>query len=174
MALRNLDFAAHDSWIHSDLFQKHIIPRKASHLADRTIRTLQPLFIPGEHLETPSVNLLPAWLEERQTLKEIFECGLRLKATAAIKQELCEVLIVPPGTPFDERFMDTDSIVMNRVNTRSPKAPLVSVCLVPAFYAHRHDKKLVDREGFIRTDDGRRAQASSITKAKVVLKPVAQ
>ena len=78
--MRNLDFAAHTSLFQDDFFQQHVIPAKASVLADRLICTFNPLFAQKESLEDSHREVVEEWSNKRMRLEEVFEHALRIKA----------------------------------------------------------------------------------------------
>ena len=101
MRLHNLELAAH--WILTNdrpHFKQAIIPRKATELAARFSRALEPLFA-----NTASESAFASWGEDNEAsedrrfrLKGIFEAALRLKAATVSTNCRYEFVLYPLGT----------------------------------------------------------------------------
>lgn len=169
VALRNLDFAAHASLIEDEFFQRHVIPARASLLADRLIRTLTPLFVNSEVLEDPDDEVIRTWSAKRSPLEEAFESALRIKAQATLSKDLFEMVLYSPGTIFDQDAMVPESMDGGRAKLSNCTTSRVKVCLLPSLHVYEDDRKLVNLNNFVKRPNDQRSTAIKLTKAVVVL-----
>lgn len=169
IALRNLDFAAHKSLIEEDFFQQHVIPRKATVLADRLSHTLAPFFAREESLEDSHADAFKAWPKEKAHLIEIFDRALRFKANVVVSKDLFEMVLYTPGTPFDKDVMEAETMEGDRAKLPFYETPKVKLCLLPSFHVYDHDRNTVEYNNFIQRDGSQRAGAYKLTKAVVIL-----
>jgi hypothetical protein len=169
VALRNLDFAAHKSLIEQHLFQNHIIPQKAIVLADRVTRALSPLTAWDTQLDKEvHINAFEKLSEEKTQLVEVFDQALRLKAKVVVSKNLFEMVMYPPGTPFDKDLMVAESMERHRAQQPFHDVPMVRLCLLPSLHVYEHDRKLVDHTSFIREKTNHRTPLCILNKALVV------
>lgn len=169
IALRNLDFAAHTSLIEDEFFQSHVIPARASVLADRLIHILIPLFVNPDGLEDPDDEVIRTWSAKRSPLEEAFESALRIKAQATVSKDLFEMVLYSPGTIFDQDVMVSESMDGGRAKLSNCITSRVKLCLLPSLHVYKDDRKLVDLNNFVRRPNDQRSAAIKLTKAVVVL-----
>lgn len=167
--MRNLDFAAHKSLVNGDFIQQHVIPRKAEALADRLSHALAPLFITEQRPSGPHSNASKVWSKKRSKLTEIFDRAIRLKASMMVGKDLFEMVLYPPGTPFDKAVMETETMEGDRAELSAHKELEVVLCLLPSFHVYDDDRKLVEPNNFVKRDSSQRQTAHKLTKAVVVV-----
>lgn len=143
---RNLDLAAHHTWIESGDFQDEWIPRQADIHAMRLYDTVKPLFGLQNSLDLWEADILQEWQRHRSTLKKIFVSALRVKTKALVSRAVFEVIFPMPGLAFDQ-----DHTEVERLEQECPglaKSPIVRLCLVPGLKRFSCDRKLVDYNSF--------------------------
>lgn len=170
IALRNLDFAAHTSLIEEDFFQQHVIPARASVLADRIIRTLAPFFpLPDDVEDIEDAQVISTWSAKRVPLAEVVESALRIKAYVTLSTDLFEMVLYSPSTSFDQEVMMPEAMDGGPAKTPRYSTPKVKLCLLPSLHIYNHDRKMVDLNNFVRRPTTQRSEAFQLTKAIVVL-----
>jgi hypothetical protein len=169
ITLRNLDFAAHTSLIEEEFYQHHIIPARASVLADRILRTLAPLFTSSDGLQDGDGEAPTMWLAKKAPLTEVFENALRIKAQVTVSKDLFEMVLYSPETTFDQDFMVSETMDGGRAKIPSSSTSRVKLCLLPSLHLYKHNRKIVEYNNFIRRPYDRRSAAVRLTKAVVVL-----
>jgi hypothetical protein len=169
--VRNLDFAAHTSLFQDNFFQQHVIPAKASVLADRLIRTLDPLFA-QKGLEDSDRGAVEEWSNKRERLEDVFEHALRIKAEATVSKDLFEMALYSPGTAFDKEVMEAETMEGDRMRVLCSNMPSVKLCLVPALHVYDHNRKLVGYNNFVQRPSSRKSGPINLTKAIVILESV--
>lgn len=138
-------------------------------LVDRLFRALTPLFTAEEIIENLPVAPLEAWSEEKPDLAEIFERALRFKANVVDSKDVFEMVLYTPRTPFDQHVMDAENVNGGQAMPAFGKTREVSLCLLPSFRVYDDDKKMVQRNNFVKKDSSQRAGAHTLSKALVVL-----
>jgi hypothetical protein len=169
ITLRNLDFAAHTSLIEEEFFQEHVIPARASVLADRLIRTLAPLFVHPVSLQDLHGEVLKTWSAKKWLLKEVFEGALRIKAQATVSKDFFGMVLYSPGTLFDKGVMGSETMEGGRAKAPCSTTPRVKLCLLPSLHVYENDRKIVDYNNFVRRPNGQSSTAIKLTKAIVIL-----
>lgn len=169
IALRNLDFAAHTSLIEAEFFQQHIIPAKAKVLADRLSDTLASVLSTEEGPGDSHSTVLRSWSTKKSQIVEIFELASRIKAKATVRKDWFEMVFYAPGSLFDKDVMEAETMEGDGAMVPFSTASEVKLCLLPSLHVYGHDRMLVDCNNFVRRHSSRRAGATIITKAVVVL-----
>jgi hypothetical protein len=169
IALRNLDFAAHTSLIEEEFFQQHVIPARASMLADRILRTLAPLFRSSDGLQDLGGEVPSTWPAKKGALTEVFESALRIKAQVTISKDLFEMVLYSPGTTFDQDVMVSETMEGGRGKISCSTTPRVKLCLLPSLHIYEYNRKIVEYNNFIRRPNDGRSAAAKLTKAVVIL-----
>ncbi|ORY16548.1 hypothetical protein BCR34DRAFT_476001 [Clohesyomyces aquaticus] len=139
-ALRNLDFASHQSLLDekSAYFYDYFLPRTASRHADRLLDALRPYII-----EESRAMAVPQ-LKER--LQSIFHLALEIKTLAMVGKDTYECIWPIAGSSFDVDLMEPDA--RGQPHTGKAKLPLV-----PGLRVYKSDRRLVDYEGFRKSED---------------------
>lgn len=151
--LRNLDLATITTLVREGHFQNNIIPHKATQLANRFSVALAPLFE-----EVPVIPVRLAWdgfatwqsgpvdvKNRRDHLTDMFACALRAKAESCLNIEWYEMVIYPPGTKFDPKTMEVQTMEGMIDTVRDHKDREVNICVQAALFAcPREDLSDVD------------------------------
>ena len=167
--MRNLDFAAHASLFKGDFFQEHVIPAKATVLADRLIRTFASFFARQKGLEDLQAEVVADLFTKKILLQDVFEQALRIKAQATISKDVFEMVLYTPGTPFDRDLMDAETMEGDPAKVPFSTKPRVKLCIVPSLHVYGHDRRIVEYNTFVRNPDRPRSAAIKLTKAVVIL-----
>lgn len=149
MALRNIDFAAHQSVIDGGdddgdgggYFQKIFLPRAATKLADRLLDVLQSFIKHDKHR--------PRHRRTRRIkphFESIFQYALAAKSQAMIGKDIFETIWPDHGSAFDSKCMRVKAMKRDRCGRdNSESLPvIVKLPLVPGIRVYRYDRKLVD------------------------------
>lgn len=182
-ALNNLDQAAYSSLIDDSHFRENTISRRAEKLASRLFKVLSS-FSPYDNTNLQT-SALQTWEEDhndeedrRSRLMTMFDIALRLKADSLLNNELYEMDLCTPGTAYDEKTMEIDSIVGTEPYALSYKDFKVQLCLRPSILAYtrgsseestRLSTAIVEPQNFIRRNSSQLGQAKVLTKAIVIL-----
>ncbi|OJJ32936.1 hypothetical protein ASPWEDRAFT_174367 [Aspergillus wentii DTO 134E9] len=188
-ALRNLDFAAHQSLLNGALFQDHVLPRRAERLACRLSKVLCPLFTDEKGkvrdqmvaCGTPSIDLFATWGADEKTWKatrdkiiQIFHRALNIKCQFVTRSYRFEAVLHPPQTRFEPEQMKAETIqggVLQADGSSMQQNLEVRLCLLPALYALRHDSTQVVYRNFVQRDAHERRDSEQLTKAVVAVEP---
>jgi hypothetical protein len=170
-ALRNLDFAAHTSYIDDHFFQRYFIPQQASKLAKRLCHRLYAFFDHDDGAANGNSDLLGQWTEQEPHLVELFEHSLRLKAQLVVSMHQFEAVLHSPGSPFDKTIMEAEAIQGDNGLLKSPEKAAVRLCLLPSIYVFERNAKLVEYNNFVKGFVGKRREIFNPTKALVIVGP---
>ncbi|CZR66778.1 uncharacterized protein PAC_16679 [Phialocephala subalpina] len=142
--LRNLDLATITALVREGNFQNNTIPLEATRLANRLSVALAPLFE-----EIPIVPVQLAWdgfatwqsspvdvKNRRDHLTDMFACALKAKAESCLNIEWYEMPIYPPGTKFDPKTMEVQTVEGMIDTVRDHKNREVDICVQAALFAH--------------------------------------
>ncbi|OJJ45228.1 hypothetical protein ASPZODRAFT_2109457 [Penicilliopsis zonata CBS 506.65] len=124
-ALRNLDYAAHESLLASPLFLENFIPRHAQEISSRLSRVLSSLFETEVVANREDHTAFAAWGDEE----------------AVCSTFRFEAVMYPPGTPFDGHSMMGQDMEGGEVEGVAGEK--IVCCLLPAIYA------IPNREGMV-------------------------
>lgn len=155
--------------IEEEFFQQHVIPAKATVLADRLIHTLSPFFLENHGREDSEGEVPRAWSTKKGHLKKVFESALRIKAQATVSKDTFEMVLFNPGTAFNKDIMGVETMEGGKADISCSSIPLVKLCLLPSLHVYEHNRKLVDYNNFERRSSSQRSAAMVLTNAVVIL-----
>jgi hypothetical protein len=187
LALRNLDLAAYSVVVNSDHLQRQIIPEKAKELAVRLSQALAPFF--SRDPDNPSLldwDGFATWEqgnrerdERRRRLIDIFQKALRIKADSLLNIEEYEMIIYPPGTPFDKKTMTVETMQGGPPPAEdSHEGATIELCIEAALFSFPKKElsddssvpeALVQSKNFACVGGNRCGDAKPLLKAVVVL-----
>ena len=124
----------------SEAFREQRVPEIAKELALRFSKTLAPLFPTTSGAQ--NWNTFPTWGEteeewqsRRGHSEKLFEAALLTKADASLNIEDYEIVLYPPGTPFNTETM----VAGNRegeLQGNSAEGRAIRLCLEAALFLH--------------------------------------
>ncbi|EAW21201.1 uncharacterized protein NFIA_063620 [Aspergillus fischeri NRRL 181] len=189
VALRNLDFAAHQSLFNGTLFQDNILPRQAESLACRLSKLLSRIFrnddsivvhsagsygVPSAHrFYTWGVNER-VWMSTRDKMIKIFQLALEIKYKFMLSTYQFEAVLYPPRTPFLAEQMKPETVEGSDLTTSASTMHdlEVKLCLLPSLYFWRSDCMRVNGNTFVQRHPSDREECERLTKAVVVAEPL--
>jgi hypothetical protein len=188
VALRNLDFAAHQSLFKGPLFQDNILPRQAESLACRLSKLLSRLFRNDESVAVHSAGSygVPSadrfytwgvgeriWISTRDKMIKIFQLALEMKYKFMLSTYQFEAVLYPPRTPFLPEQMKPETMQGSEMTTYASTVHdlEVKLCLLPSLYLWRSDRMRVDSNTFVQRHPSDRDECERLTKAVVVAEP---
>jgi hypothetical protein len=187
--LRNLDLTARAMLIQCTTFRDQTIPKTANTLAITFSQTLAPLFSNTMAAKEESTwdgfatwrDDKDEWADRRVRLTRMFESALKTKADSCINIQDYEMVIYPPGTPFDKRTMTTEaawSVKDAATATDSYEGRKIGLCVEAAAFAHTR-KELLENDpvseaiapsrNFVQREERDRARIAPAVKAVVIL-----
>jgi hypothetical protein len=189
VALRNLDFAAHQSLFNGTLFQKNILPRQAESLACRLSKLLSRVFRNDDSIVVhsagsygvPSVHRFYTWgvgeriwMSTRDKMIKIFQHALEIKYKFMLSTYQFEAVLYPPRAPFLEEQMQPETAEGCRLTTSAStmRDLEVKLCLLPSLYFWRSDCMRVNGNTFVQRHPSDREECERLTKAVVVAEPL--
>ncbi|GFF88428.1 hypothetical protein IFM60648_08386 [Aspergillus lentulus] len=189
VALRNLDFAAHQSLFDGKLFQDNILPRQAESLACRLSKLLSRIFRNDDSIVVhsagsygvPSVHRFYTWgvgeriwMSTRDRMIKIFQLALEIKYKFMLSTYQFEAVLYPPGTPFLEEQMEPETAEGSKLTTSAStmRDLEVKLCLLPSLYFWRSDCMRVHGSTFVQRHPSDREERERLTKAVVVAEPL--
>lgn len=134
-------------------FQERTIPQEAKRLANRLSVALAPLF---EKERNAPIQLdwdgFATWQNDpddvrdrRDHLTNLFAAALRAKAESCLKIEWYELVMYAPGTKFDVKTMEVQTIDGAMDTIRDHKNERVNLCVQAALFAYpREDPSYVN------------------------------
>ncbi|GFG09689.1 hypothetical protein IFM5058_04551 [Aspergillus udagawae] len=188
VALRNLDFAAHQSLFKGPLFQDNILPRQAESLACRLSKLLSRLFRNDESVAVHSAGSygVPSadrfhtwgvgeriWISTRDKMIKIFQLALEMKYKFMLSTYQFEAVLYPPRTPFQPEQMKPETMQGSEMTRYASTVHdlEVKLCLLPSLYLWRSDRMRVDSNTFVQRHPSDRDECERLTKAVVVAEP---
>jgi hypothetical protein len=189
VALRNLDFAAHQSLFDGTLFQKNILPRQAESLACRQSKLLSRIFRNDDSIVVhsagsygvPSVHRFYTWgvgeriwMSTRDKMIKIFHLALEIKYKFMLSTYQFEAVLYPPRTPFQKEQMEPETAEGCKLTTSAStmRDLEVKLCLLPSLYFWRSDCMRVNGNTFVQRHPSDREECERLTKAVVVAEPL--
>ena len=173
--------AAHSSIIREEAFQERRIPKKAERLANRLSKTLAPFFTKGERssdewtFDTWDQDER-GWEERRARMLEVFECSLKAKAASLLNMQRYEMVMFAPGTTFDSKTMDVESMEGVAIDHPDGKDQKVDICVQPLMQIYAREEgsdpmlnATIQSNNFTCTAETRRADVTIVSKAVVIL-----
>ncbi|GFF36560.1 hypothetical protein IFM46972_04927 [Aspergillus udagawae] len=188
VALRSLDFAAHQSLFKGPLFQDKILPRQAESLACRLSKLLSQLFQNNDSVVVhsarsygdPSADRFYTWgvderiwMSTRYKMIKIFQLALEIKYKSMLSTYQFEAVLYPPRTPFLAEQMKPETVQGSDMTTYASTTHdlEVKLCLLPSLYLWRSDRMRVDSNTFVQRHPSDRDECERLTKAVVVAEP---
>ena len=149
-------------------------------MATKLSKTLAPFF-PSNTPDTGTKGFAD-WgqnkdLSEERRIRfiEIFELALRLKADSVLNGQLYEMVLYAPGTRFDSKMMEVETMEGAPVDPPRFEGRTVELCLNPSVHAYTGQESsvpsgMIQLRNFVHRDGSQRKEAKVLTKAVVVLK----
>ena len=159
MALRNLDFAAHQSVVNDDHFQNIFLGRTATKLADRLLDEL------GLFTKAKGRN------EVKKRFESVFRYALDVKTQVIVGKYTFGTIWPSSGSAYEESLMKTqsaESVVGH--GEMSNCGPLkVKLPLVPGLRFYSREKMSVDYCSFAESDESVLGKSKAFCKAVVAI-----
>lgn len=167
VALRNLDFAAHRSLLSRDYFENQIKPRKIATLVQRFMSVLKFLIAKPQSDETRSTLVCQTLRQEEMRLKEIFHLAYQIKVKAILSKNSFQAVLYPPRMTFDGAVMEMDLRDPQLTHGGSQKNLSVLLSLLPSLVTYSCDRRQVDYNGFVLSNEAPGETPHLINKAVV-------